>query len=366
MMPVGAWLRPACFPGSRSREEAIAHEVAAVRERAGLFDVGTLGGLLVRGPDAALLLERMYTGRYATMKPGAVRYALMLDETGSVFDDGVVACIAAGEYYVTTTTSHSDSIYRSMLKWNARWRLDADVTNVTSALCGVNLAGPASRAILAAVCQQQDLSHEAFGYMRNRVLTIAGVRTIAMRVGFLGELAYELHLPSARALSVVERLHEAGRGAGLVPIGVEAQRLLRLEKGHVIVGQDTDAVSTPQEVGLGWALPEGKPFFIGQRALRVRAQQPATRALVCWQGPPGETWPVSEGHLVLRGEEIVGHVTSIGRSATLGRTIGMAFAGPEAATPGARITIKAEGGARLQAEVVAPPFYDPEGARQKA
>jgi sarcosine oxidase subunit alpha len=365
MMPVGAWLRPACFPGERSREGAIAHEVAAVRERAGLFDVGTLGGLLVRGPDAALLLERMYTGRYATMKPGMVRYALMLDETGSIFDDGVVACTAEGAFYVTTTTSHSDSIYRSMLKWNARWRLDADVTNVTSAYCGVNLAGPASRAILASVCPQQDLSHDAFGYMRSRILSIAGVRVIAMRVGFLGELAYELHIPASRALSVVDRLLEAGRGHGLVPIGVEAQRLLRLEKGHVIVGQDTDAVTTPREAAMGWALPDGKPFFIGQRALRIRSGQPATRALVCWQAPPGEPWPVLEGHLVLRGEEIVGHVTSVGRSATLGRTIGMAFAAPEAAAPGARITIKGEGGVRLEAEVVAPPFYDPQGARQK-
>jgi sarcosine oxidase subunit alpha len=366
MMPVGAWLRPACFPAGRTRDEAVAAEVAAVRERAGLFDVGTLGGLLVRGPQAAALLERMYTGRYASMKPGAVRYALMLDEVGSVYDDGVVACLAPGAYYLTTTTGHSDAIFRSMLKWNAQWRLDADVTNVTSAYCGVNLAGPLSREILATLCPRQDLSHAAFGYMRNRILEIAGVRTIAMRVGFLGELAYELHLPAGHAVSVVDRLLEAGRPHGLVPIGVEAQRLLRLEKGHVIVGQDTDAVSTPREVGLDWAVAADKPFFIGQRSLRVRSCQPATRVLVCWQAPRGADWPVAEGHLVLHGEEIVGQVTSVGRSRTLGRTIGMAFAAPESASPGALLTIKAEGGVRVQAQVTTPPFYDAEGARQKA
>ena len=365
MMPVGAWLRPACFAAGGAREEAIAREVAAVRERAGLFDVGTLGGLLVRGAEAAVLLERMYTGRYALMKPGAVRYALMLDEVGSVFDDGVVACLEPGVFYLTTTTGHSDAIFRSMLKWNARWQLDVDVSNVTTAYCGVNLAGPASRAILGLLCPHEDLSHAAFGYMRNRELEIAGVKAIAMRVGFLGELAYELHLPASRALSVAERLLEAGRAHGLVPIGVEAQRLLRLEKGHVIVGQDTDAVSTPQEVGLGWALPPDKPFFIGQRALSARTAKPPARVLVCWQSPPGAQWAVAEGHLVLRGEDIVGHITSVGRSATLGRTIGMAFAAPEAAAPGALITIKAQGGVRLQAEVVTPPFYDAEGARQK-
>ncbi|HSW23317.1 MAG TPA: glycine cleavage T C-terminal barrel domain-containing protein, partial [Burkholderiaceae bacterium] len=366
MTPVGAWLRPACFPSGGPREQAVANEVEAVRKRAGLFDVGTLGGLLIRGPDAAAFLERLYTGRYTTMKPGAVRYALMLDEVGSIYDDGVVACMEPGAYYVTTTTGHSDAIYRSMLQWNARWGLDVDVTNVTSAYCGVNLAGPASRAILSALCPGEDLSHAAFGYMRNRMLDIAGARAIAMRVGFLGELAYELHLPSSGAGVVVDRLLEVGREFGLVPIGVEAQRLLRLEKGHVIVGQDTDGISTPHEVGMGWAVAADKPFFIGQRSLRARATRPASRALVCWQGPQGIEFPVAEGQLVLSGEDIAGHVTSVGRSATLGRTIGMAFAAAASATPGSTITIKGEGGARLKVEVVAAPFYDPEGARQKA
>lgn len=365
MMPVGPWLRPAHFAAGGSREEAIAKEVEAVRKRAGLFDVGTLGGMLIRGADAAVFLERLYTGRYMTMKPGAVRYALMLEEAGSIYDDGVVACIAPDTFYATTTTGHSDAIYRAMLKWNAQWRLDVDVTNVTSAYCGVNLAGPASRAILSALCPGEDLSQAAYGYMRNRVLEIAGVRAISMRVGFLGELAYELHLPSSRARSVVDRLLEVGRDHGLVPIGVEAQRLLRLEKGHVIVGQDTDGISTPYEVGMGWAMAADKPFFVGQRSLRVRAPQPASRALVCWQSPLGAQWPVAEGHLVLDSDDIVGHVTSVGRSSTLGRTIGMAFAASASTKPGATITIKGEAGVRLQAEVVAPPFYDAEGARQK-
>jgi sarcosine oxidase subunit alpha len=365
MMPVGAWLRPAFFGAGGSRDQAIAQEVEAVRARAGLFDVGTLGGLLVRGGDAAAFLERLYTGRYATMKSGAVRYALMLDEVGSVYDDGVVACLEPSVFYVTTTTGHSDAIYCSMLKWNARWRLDVDVTNVTSAYCGVNLAGPASRAILAELCPNEDLSHSAFGYMRNRVLEIAGVRAIAMRVGFLGELAYELHLPSSRAVAVVDRLLAAGRGHGLMPIGVEAQRLLRLEKGHAIVGQDTDAISIPHEVGMGWAVAADKPFFIGQRSLRVRATQPPSRALVCWQSPAGAQWAVAEGQLVLNDEDIAGHVTSVGRSSAVGRTIGMAFGPPGSSKPGSVITIKGEGGVRLQAEVVAAPFYDPEGARQR-
>ncbi len=366
MMPVGAWLRPAYFGTPANRDRHVADEVAAVRQRAGLFDVGTLGGMLLRGPDAAAFLERLYTGRYTTMKPGAVRYALLLDEAGTIFDDGVVACVEADEFYLTTTTGHADSIYRSMLRWNARWRMDLDVTNVTTALCGINLAGPASRSILAALCPQADLSAQAFGYMRNRVLDVAGARAIVMRVGFLGELSYEIHVPGSQAAAVWDLLLETGADAGLRPIGVEAQRLLRLEKGHVIVGQDTDGVTTPDEAAMGWAVAADKPFFVGQRALRIRGARPRERAVVCWRAEPGVDVPVAEGHLVLHDGEIAGHVTSVGRSAVLGRTIGMAFAPAASAAPGTVLTIKGEGGVPVRAEVVAPPFYDPEGARQKA
>jgi sarcosine oxidase subunit alpha len=366
MMPAGAWLRPAYFGSPASRERHIDDEVEAVRTRAGVFDVGTLGGLLVRGPDAAAFLERIYTGRFLSMKPGMVRYALMLDETGTVTDDGVAARLEPDEFYVTTTTGHSDSVYRGMLRWNARWRMDLDVTNVTSALCGLNLAGPQSRAVLARLCPGADLSAEGFGYMRARVLDVAGAQAIVMRVGFLGELSYEVHVPSSRAADVLALMLEAGRPEGIVPVGIEAQRLLRLEKGHVIVGQDTDGVSTPAEVGMGWAVAADKPFFVGQRALVARARKPAERALVCWQAAPGVAVPVAEGHLVLSGDAIAGHVTSVGRSAALGRTIGMAFAPAASAAPGSRIVIKGERGERVEVEVVEPPFYDPKGARQKA
>jgi sarcosine oxidase, subunit alpha len=326
--------------------------------------VGTLGGILVRGPDAATLLERLYTGRYTTMKPGAVRYALMLDEAGTIFDDGVVACVEAQEFYVTTTTGHSDAIYRSMLRWVARWRMDVDVTNVTSSLCGINLAGPASRAILSRLAPGADLSAQAFGYMRTRSIEVAGARSIVMRVGFLGELSYEIHAPASRAAALWDLLIETGRKDGLVPIGVEAQRLLRLEKGHVIVGQDTDGVTTPSEAGMNWAVAADKPFFIGQRALKIRAAQAPERTVVCWRAAAGVDVPVAEGHLVLSNGDIAGHVTSVGRSAVLGRTIGMAFA-PASACAGSALTIKGEGGVLVPVEVVAPPFYDPEGARQK-
>lgn len=365
MMAVGDWQRPAFFGSPANREQAIASEVEAVRTRAGVFDVGTLGGLLVRGVDAASFLERIYCGRYLSMKPGGVRYALMLDETGAVYDDGLIARVEQDVFYVTTTTGHSDAIYRLLLRWNAQWSLDVDVTNVTTAYCGLNLAGPASRAILEQLCAEDDISQAAFGYMKNRTLRIAGVRALVMRVGFLGELGFEMHLPSRHAAAVLERILHAGAAHGLAPVGVEAQRLLRLEKGHIIVGQDSDAIATPHELGLGALVAMDKPFFLGQRALRVHLAKTASRALIGWAGPPGARSSVAEGHLVVDGQDLLGHVTSVGYSAALGRTIGMAIVSPKSAQPGSRITLRGEGGELFGAEVATAPFYDPQGARQK-
>ena len=363
MMPAGAWVRPAFYGTERA---TIAAEVRAVRNAAGLFDVGTLGGLDVRGPQAAEFLERLYTGRYAKQGIGGVRYALMTDEAGVIIDDGVAARLTEDHFYVTTTSANSDAIYRKMLWWNMQWRLHVDVTNVTSSLCGMNLSGPASRTILALLTDDVDLERDAFRYMQARQGNVAGAAGVRMiRVGFLGELGYELHVPARAAAHVWASVLAAGKGHGLSPIGVEAQRVLRLEKGHVIVGQDTDGVTTPQEAGMEWAIGADKPFYVGQRALAVRVAQGSQRRLVCWQLDRSAALRVAEGHLVLRDGAIVGHVTSVADSETVGKTIGMAFAHRDDAAPGCTIVIKGAQGALLTAEVCSAPFYDPEGARQK-
>jgi sarcosine oxidase, subunit alpha len=363
MMPAGAWVRPAHYGPTRDH---IADEVRAVRYKAGLFDVGTLGGLDVRGPDAAEFLERLYTGRFAAQKVGGIRYGLMTDEAGTIIDDGVVARFSGEHFYVTTTSANSDAVYRKMLWWNQQWRLRVDVTNVTSAYCGMNLSGPASREILGLAGVDIDLTRERFGYMQareGRVAEVDGVRVL--RVGFLGELGYELHVPSRWATKVWSAVMAAGQAHGLEPIGVEAQRVLRLEKGHVIVGQDTDGITTPAEAGMEWAVATDKPFFVGQRALRIRGAAPASRKLVAWRMPRSAAPRLAEGLLVLHENQIVGNVTSFADSEALDALIGLAFARAADAAPGSSIHIKGLDGEPMRAEVCAIPFYDPQGARQK-
>ena len=158
---------------------------------------------------------------------------------------------------------------------------------------------------------------------------------------------------------------EAGRSFGIRPFGVEAQRLLRLEKGHLIVSQDTDALTTPYEADVAWAIGKNKPFFLGQRSLRILHEQPALRRLVgisFGKSGPGEL--PEECHLMFDGDEIIGRVTSIAKRSTLGYPIGLAYVRPDLAEVGTKVRVRVESGDLVEATVTALPFYDPENSRQ--
>lgn len=364
MMPAGIWLRPAYYGKPEERERCMQDEARHVREKVGLIDVSTLGGLDVRGPDAAELLERMYTFGFAKLAVGRTRYALMTNEHGVVIDDGVCARLGERHFYVTATTSGVDRIYQQMLKWNAQWRLNVDIANVTAALAAVNLAGPLSREVLAKVCADIDLSAEAFPYLGVRTGTVAGIPARVLRVGFVGELGYEIHVPARFAERLWDALMEAGAGHAIRPFGVETQRLLRLEKGHVIISQDTDGMTHPAEIDMQWAIGRKKPFFVGKRSIEILEAQPLKRKLVGFTLPAGSAQPL-EGHLVLDGADISGNVTSCEYSQSLGMIVGLAYAGAHQATPGMQIPIRVEGGQVVRANVVQLPFYDPQNLRQE-
>ncbi|MDH2185499.1 2Fe-2S iron-sulfur cluster-binding protein [Pseudomonas sp. GD03651] len=364
MMPAGTWQRPAYYGKPEERERCMQEEARHVREKVGLIDVSTLGGLDVRGPDAAELLERVYTFGFAKLPVGRTRYALMTNEQGVVIDDGVCARLGEQHFYVTATTSGVDRIYQQMLKWNAQWRLDVDITNVTAALAAVNLAGPLSRQVLAKVCADVDLSAEAFPYLGVRLGNVAGIPARILRVGFVGELGYEVHVPARHAERLWDELMQAGAGLGIRPFGVETQRLLRLEKGHVIISQDTDGMTHPAEIDMQWAIGRKKPFFVGKRSIEILEAQPLKRKLVGFTLPKGSPQPL-EGHLVLDGPDISGNVTSCEYSQTVGQIIGLAYAGAHQATPGMNIPIRVQGGAMVQAKVVQLPFHDPDNQRQE-
>jgi sarcosine oxidase subunit alpha len=364
-MLAGNWRRPEYYAQpEKTREECIQSEAIAVRTQVGIVDVGTLGKLEIRGADAAEFLERVYTGRYANLKVRMSRYALMLDETGVVMDDGVIARLGAEHFYFTTTTSGAATIYRELSRLNTMWRLDCGIVNTTGARSAINLAGPYAREVLAKLTDL-DLSSAAFPYLGVRQTTVAGISALLLRVGFVGEWGYEIHVAADSAIALWDALLEVGAEYDITPFGVEAQRLLRLEKGHLIVGQDTDGLTTPREAGLGWAVKLDKPFFIGQRSLQSMAKRPVKHTLVGFMLEPFQGMPPQESHLIIDCNEMAGRVTSIAFSPSLQQFIGLAYVKPELATVGNRLSIRRSDGSFVTATISPTPFYDPENHRQK-
>jgi sarcosine oxidase subunit alpha len=364
-MPAGNWRRPEYYAvAGESRARSIEAEVHAVRHSAGLIDVGTLGKIEVYGPEAGLFLDRVYAGKYSDLKVGMTRYGLMLDESGVIVDDGVIARLAPELYYFTTTTSGSATVFRELLRLNALWGMDCALVNVTGHRAAFNFAGPLSRDLLQPLVDA-DLGDAAFPYLGVRSARLAGIAARLLRVGFVGELGYEIHVAAGDAAYVWRALTAAGAPRGMRPFGVEAQRVLRLEKGHFIVGQDTDGLTDPFEANAAWAVNMQKPFFVGQRSLRILRVRGPRQLLVGFELSDPERLP-KECHLVIEQGAIAGRVTSVAHSRTLKRSIGLAMLAPDLARGGGEIEIRGELGALLKARIVPTPFYDPGHARQRA
>jgi sarcosine oxidase subunit alpha len=244
------------------------------------------------------------------------------------------------------------------------WGLRTTLVNLTGHLGAVNLAGPRARDVLAEVCDL-DLSEDAFPYLGARIAEVAGVASRVLRVGFVGELAYEIHAPARSMGALWDALMSAGTKCGIRPFGVEAQRLLRLEKGHIIVGQDTDGLTNPLEIGADWTLGMDKAFFVGQRSLRALAKREPRQRLIGFRlDEPNGPRPL-ESHLVIANNEIAGRVTSIAWSPTLQAVIGLAFVTPKLAIAGAALEIRVTDGSIVKATVTTLPFYDAKNSRQK-
>jgi len=355
LMTVGGWQRPEYYRiDAQPRSECIFQEVRAVREVAGLIDVSTLGKVEISGPEAGAFLDRVYAGSFSDLRIGMTRYGLLLDESGIVRDDGVIARLGEQRYYFTTTTSGAANVYRELLLWNARWRMDCAFVNVTGHRAAINLAGPASRAILQSFTDIP-LSDEAFPFLGVREGRVAGVDARVLRAGFVSSLGFEIHVPYRSASRVWDALLA---NAGVRAFGVEAQRVLRLEKGHAIVAQDTDNLTNPFEAGLGWAVRMGKPFFVGQRSLRIHVRRGARQKLVGFEleSRAGGAPSIGEANLLIHNGNIAGRVTSIAHSPTLGRTIGLAMASPQLSEPGTNLVIRASDGRQVGARVVRTPF----------
>ena len=357
MMWTGAWKRPHSYgpdPGAEAKH---------VHDAVGLIDVSTLGKILVTGPDAGAFLDRVYPNRFSDLKVGRIRYGVLTGDAGRIMDDGTVARLDDETFYVTTTSTGADGVYQWFTWWNAVWFMDVRFTQLTGAVAAVNVAGPGARELMTRL-SSDDFSNEGLAYLDAKHVRVAGVPCLALRIGFVGELGYELHFPSPHAEHVWDALLERGADLGAAAFGLEPQRILRLEKGHVIVSQDTDSESNLLEAAMPWLVKNDKEFdWVGKWATQQVADRGLRWMLVGFESPSGIV-PVEGGQVTVDGVSS-GRVTSVRRSEALGKVIGLAIVPHELAVEGARFVVQV-GGRPVTMNVHLGPFFDPAGERLKA
>lgn len=358
----GEWIRPDHYGDS-------AAEVRHVRSKVGIIDVTPLGKFDLQGKDVPRLLEMLYVNKWSRLAVGGVRYGLMCNEEGVVLDDGVTGRLSENQYLMTTTSSGAGVVW----EWAENWlqtfvpEWDVSIVPVTTAYTSINVAGPSSRELMVRLTDV-DLSPESFGYMEVRMGRVADVDNCIMwRIGFTGELSYELHIPAGFGLHVWERLMEVGQDLDVRPFGLEAQRIMRLEKGHFIVGQDTDGLTKAPTTGLAALIKLDKADFAGRPELiwATEEKDPEVMSLVGIQPDDFNVVPEEGVQIVEKdGNVIYGRITSSRYSPTLQRSICMGQLRSDMARADAEITILLANGSRIPARVMHHhAHFDPEGRR---
>ena len=311
----------------------------AVRSAVGLCDVSTLGKIDVQGPDALKFIERLYANNFGTLAVGRTRYGIMLREDGFMFDDGTVARLAENRYLITTTTSHAVQVYQHMhLCHQALWpELDVQFVSVTDQWAQFAVAGPRSRELLQRVIDPRfDLSKEAFPFMAAGAVRLCnGEPARLFRISFSGELAYEIAVPGHRGDALIRTLHDAGQDLGVVPYGLEALNVLRVEKGHV-VGSELNGQTTAHDLGFGRMLSTQKDFIGSALGRRANLIDPARPRLVGIRTVDRSAKLAGGMHFIPQRaqrsiEHDQGHVTSVCYSPVLEHWIGLGLLtnGPE-------------------------------------
>jgi sarcosine oxidase subunit alpha len=363
------WQRPDWYRSNAAdREAAIQREMEAVRNEVGVFDASSLGKIEVTGPDAANFLSRFYISNLATLKPGRVRYSVMLREDGVIFDDGVVSCLSHNFFLASPTSGNAEAV----AAWFERWRqtewpeMRVSVSPVTSNWASIALAGPHSRELLARLQPDFEISNEAFPHMHIREGRIAGVSARVARISFTGELQYEISVQARHASSLLSQALSADGGIKARAIGLEAWLRLRLEKGYLHIGSDTNGRTTPLDIGMGDIVSKRQEDFIGKRSLRLafatsveREQLVGLRAIDGELSVGGRV--LTSGHTSLP-SPTDGYVTSACFSPSIGEYIGLALI-QRGRERGGELVMVYSGGTVVRCRIQNPTFYDPSNQR---
>ena len=353
--------------GRQNWFDTVGIEHRAAREAAALFDQTSFAKFMITGKDAEAALSWIAANDVARA-PGSLVYTQMLNRKGGIECDLTVARLAEDRYYIVTGTGFATHDF-AWIRDNIREGLDAALADVTSDYAVLSLMGPKAREILARVTDA-DVSNAAFPFGNVREITIDRAPVRALRITYVGELGWELHIPVEQATAVYDRLMAAGRPLGLVNAGYRAIESLRLEKGYRAWGADIGPDHTPLEAGLGWAvkLKSNRPF-LGREALEAQAKAPLKKHLA--------GFTVDDPAIVLLGRETifrngrqVGWLTSGGWGYTIGKAIGYGYVrNPDGVTAEYLTSGRYElevACERIPATVHLAPLYDPKNERVRS
>ena len=352
--------------GRQNWFDAVGREHAATREAVAVFDQSSFAKFLVIGPDAEAALTWICAGN-VTRAPGRLIYTQMLNSRGGIECDLTVARLAEDRYYVVTGTGFATHDL-DWIRRNVPDGLNVQVVDVTSAYGVLAVMGPNSRELLSRVTRD-DLSNDGFPFGTVREIGTAGAPLMALRVTYVGELGWELHIPTEYVVNVYEALMDKGADLGVHPAGYRAIESLRLEKGYRAWGSDIGPDHTPLEAGLGWAVKmKSNQAFLGRDALDRQHQAPLKKMLAGFTVDPSVVLLGRE--TIYRDGQRVGWLTSGGYGYTVGKSIGYGYVrNPEGVdkpfvTSGTyELEVATE---RVAAEVFMEPLYDPAMSRVKA
>jgi sarcosine oxidase subunit alpha len=360
---IGVWKRARYF----SQDFSCREEIENVRNNVAMFDASTLGKFRIWGPDALKALQRVYVSDMSKVSDAKIRYSAMCNDDACIIDDGVVVKRGENDYYFSTSTVRAGATVE-WIRYHTRYDgWSFNMVNLTDAFGVINLAGPKAREVLEKVTDA-DVSNDAFPFAGYREFTIQNTIPIrSMRLGFVGELSYELHVPSSYMQALWDLLTEAGKEFGLRNFGLEAQNVLRMEKCHLIIGSESEQRTTLHDVGLGflWDRNKTEAKTIGAVALRQTENQEGRLKLVGFKMEDPSRAP-KDGSIIVD-SAIRGYVCVARRSFTLQESVGLALVDAPLTEEGTRLQIYEDecNGQHLYAKVVPTPFYDPEGKRLK-
>ncbi|PSP84835.1 glycine cleavage system protein T [Halobacteriales archaeon QS_1_68_17] len=332
-------------------------EHLAVRDRGGLFDVSSLTPLDIDGPDALATVQRTFTSDL-DVPVGRVTYTTMVDAGGGILGDMPVVRLAEDRFRAVASAGADGATQKRVLRERVPGGARATVTDRTSGLSGVAVWGPRARDTFASLTDA-DLSADGFPAFTAREVAVGSVPALAMRLSYAGEDGWELHVPTEYAAELWDRLEDAGRERGLVPMGTGALDTTRLEAGRRLYGADIRSEYTPYEAGLGWTV-DLDTDFVGSEAL-ADADDPARRLTALTLDDPGEV--VVAGMPIFDGDRRLGYATSAGYGYSVGRCIVYGYLPADVADPGTSLDVRYQA-ERYPATVRREPLYDPDSGRE--